>query len=130
MRADASRPGHADRARERSVLDLRGEEIDLAGVVPVLERLIARWSPKQVWLFGSRARGEATLESDWDLLVIVPDETSDDDIDPLVGWQLRKESRVRADLIACHEKDFREDRDTPNTLAHEAAHRGVLIYER
>lgn len=130
MRADASRRDHDDRAHERSVLDLRGDELDLTGVVPALERLIARWRPSQVWLFGSRARGEATTDSDWDLLVVVPDETPDDELDPLVGWQLRKESRVRADLIPCRASDFREDRDTPNTLAHEAAHRGVLIYER
>nr|WP_276602963.1 nucleotidyltransferase domain-containing protein [Nannocystis pusilla] len=130
VRADASRLDLEDRAHARSVLDLRGDELDLTGVVPALERLVARWRPSQVWLFGSRARGEATAESDWDLLVVVPDATPDDDLDPLVGWQLRKESRVRADLIPCREGDFRADRDTPNTLAHEAAHRGVLIYER
>ncbi|MFY0535498.1 nucleotidyltransferase domain-containing protein [Nannocystis pusilla] len=104
VRADASRLDHEDRARERSVLDLRGGELDLAGVVPALERLVARWRPSQVWLFGSRARGEATAESDWDLLVVVPDATPDDDLDPLVGWQIRKESRVRADLIPCRER--------------------------
>lgn len=31
------------------------------------EKLVA------LYLYGSRARGEATCESDWDLLVIVPD---------------------------------------------------------
>ncbi|WP_346660328.1 nucleotidyltransferase domain-containing protein [Nannocystis pusilla] len=43
-------------------------------------------------MFGSRARGEATEDSDWDLLVVVPDDTPDDELDPLVAWQLRKES--------------------------------------
>jgi predicted nucleotidyltransferase len=112
------------------LVDLRGAELDLSGVAPLLAAIIARWNPLQVWLFGSRARGEATETSDWDLFVVVSDETPDDELDPLVGWQMRKESRVRADLIPCHEQDFRDDADTPNTLAYEAAHHGVLIYER
>lgn len=128
MRVDASHIEH--RPPQGSVVDLRGAEIDLAGVAPVLEQLITRWCPLQVWLFGSRARGEATEDSDWDLLVVVPDDTPEDELDPLVAWQMRKESRVRADLIPCHEHAFRDDADTPNTLAYEAAHRGVLIYER
>ena len=35
-----------------------------------------------------------------------------------------------ADIILCPLAEFIEDRDTPNTLAYEAAHHGVTIYER
>jgi len=37
-----------------------------------LDRLIAEFDPEQVILFGSRARGEATEDSDTDLLIIMP----------------------------------------------------------
>ncbi len=47
----------------------------------------------QVWLFGSRARGEAKSDSDWDLLILVDKESvsfkDEDDISyPFVetGW--------------------------------------------
>jgi predicted nucleotidyltransferase len=30
--------------------------------------------PMELYLYGSRARGDATPESDWDLLLILPDE--------------------------------------------------------
>nr|WP_276598892.1 nucleotidyltransferase domain-containing protein [Nannocystis sp. SCPEA4] len=110
--------------------DRRGVELDLSGVAPLLEGIITRWQPQQVWLFGSRARGEATADSDWDLLVVVPDETPEDELDPLVIWQLRKQADVRADVVPCHRHDFDTFRDTPQSLAYEAVHHGVLIHER
>ena len=39
----------------------------------VVRRLIAVYDPGRVYLFGSRARGEAGLDSDYDLLLVVPD---------------------------------------------------------
>ncbi len=39
----------------------------------VLERVIAALNPEAIYLFGSRARGDATPMSDYDLVVLVPD---------------------------------------------------------
>ena len=96
----------------------------------ILERIVGTWQAEQIWLFGSRARGEASATSDWDFLAVVPDAVSDSALDPLVGWRLRKETGVRADVVACRVREFEEDRHTPNTLAYEAANRGVLVFER
>lgn len=108
--------------------DIHGREIDLGLVESLLDRIIRTWRPVGIWLFGSRARGEADAASDWDLLVVVPDDLPDVD-DPLAGWTLRRDSGVRSDLLLCRARDFEEDRDTPNTVAFEATHGGVLIYE-
>lgn len=80
-------------------------------------------------MFGSRARGEGHVDSDWDLFVIVPDNLPAVD-DMFAGYKLRRETRTRADVVLCPVSEFAEDRDTPNTLAYEAAHYGVTIYER
>jgi uncharacterized protein len=109
------------------VSDRRGGEIDLAPVSRLLDRIIAEWDPDQVWLFGSRARGEARTASDWDLLVVVP-EHCDSALDPVSSWRLARESGVRADILPCLSGDFVEDCATPNTLAHEAVIAGVLVY--
>jgi predicted nucleotidyltransferase len=108
----------------------RGQGLDLAPLRALVERIIDRWSPEAIWLFGSRARGDAHESSDWDLLVVVRDDLDDAEFDPLVGWRLQKDSGVRADVFPCRAADFREDRDTPNTLAFDAAVDGLLIYER
>lgn len=69
-------------------------------------------------------------DSDWDLLVVVPDDADESILDPVSAWRLRKASSVRADLVPCRMSDFEEDSSTPNTLAFEAAMRGHLLYER
>ena len=38
-----------------------------------LERLIVALRPERVYLFGSQARGDARGDSDFDLLIVVPD---------------------------------------------------------
>ncbi len=113
----------------QSPKDASGREIDLGAVSGLLDRILRTWRPRGIWLFGSRARGNAGPMSDWDLLVVVPDDEADVD-DPLAAWRLQKESGVSSDLVLCRAADFSEDRNTPNTLAFEAAHGGVLIYER
>ena len=91
--------------------------------------MIEEFRPIEIRLFGSRARGDSSEASDWDLFVVVPDDLEAAD-DLFAGYRLRRETRTRADIILCPVGEFREDRDTPNTLAYEAAHHGVAIYER
>lgn len=109
--------------------DIRGRALDVAAIEPLLRRIVDEFQPLEIRLFGSRARGEAELASDWDLFVVVPDDLDAAD-DPFAGYRLRRETRTRADVILCPVSEFEEDRETPNTLAYEAAHRGVRIYER
>ena len=110
--------------------DAQGRDIDVEPVRLLLERLIETWRPEQIFLFGSRARGQAVAASDWDLFAIVPDDLPDDELGPLASWRLRRETRTRADVFPCHASEFRGDRDTPNTLAFDVAREGVLLYER
>lgn len=110
--------------------DALGRAIDIAPIRPLLDRIIATWRPERIWLFGSRARGAASQHSDWDVFVVVPDDLPDDRFGPLATWRLRKETRTRADVLACHWTEFLDDRATPNTMAYEAAREGVLLYER
>jgi predicted nucleotidyltransferase len=112
-----------------SFTDIRGRLLDVGPIGVLLERMIEEFRPVEVRLFGSRARGEADAASDWDLFVVVPDDLEAAD-DIFAGYRLRRETRTRADIILCPLAEFIEDRETPNTLAYEAAHHGVTIYER
>jgi uncharacterized protein len=104
--------------------------VDVATIQPLLERIVARWRPQQVWLFGSRARGDSMPDSDWDLFVVVDDSAGDDELDPSIGRQLRRECGVRADVIPWRSSEFAQFRNTPNTLAYSVATDGVLLHER
>jgi predicted nucleotidyltransferase len=121
--------------KTRPKLDLapkpkRAKKLDLAPILPLLDLIRASWDPHQVWLFGSRARGTATPQSDWDLLVVVPDDLAPALEDPLVPWRLTRQARARADVIPCGERDFKAAAEVPNLLSYEAKHHGILLYER
>lgn len=113
-----------------SIEDARRRGFDLSPARKLLEEIIAQWNPAQIWLFGSRARRTEVPGSDWDLLVIVPDDTREAEFEPDVAWQIRVRGGVPADIVPCRVSDFRAARDVVNTLSYEAAHNGVLAYGR
>lgn len=102
--------------------------IDLRPVRPLLDRIASSWHPREIWLFGSRARGTATVDSDWDLLVVVPDELAPTGFDdPMAVWNVKHGTGVRADVVVCRASEFDEDRATHNTIAYDAAVEGVRV---
>jgi uncharacterized protein len=42
----------------------------------IVRRLVDAYHPERVYLFGSKARGDAGPDSDYDLMVIVPDDAT------------------------------------------------------
>ena len=56
-------------------------DLDLSGASrgPILDEVVSRlvpiYHPERIYLFGSAARGETGPDSDYDVLVIVPDQT-------------------------------------------------------
>ena len=51
--------------------------IDLDDIVlaEMVRRLVETYQPERIYLFGSKARGDAGPDSDYDIMVVVPDET-------------------------------------------------------
>ena len=104
--------------------------IDLLPVAPLIERIVARLDPEEIWLFGSRAEGRARPDSDYDLLAVLPDNTPESTLDLMNAWELTCGLGVPADLVPCTRSDFEDEKDEVGTLARAAYHRGKRIYER
>lgn len=81
----------------------------------------------EVWLFGSRARGDFRDDSDYDVLAVVPDEAPKDVDSPVAAFRLRRKSKAHADLLTARMSDFLAARSTPNTLSFTVAHEGVRL---
>ncbi|WP_089268418.1 nucleotidyltransferase domain-containing protein [Jannaschia aquimarina] len=81
----------------------------------------------EVWLFGSRARGDFRDDSDYDVLAVVPDEAPQEVDSPVAAFRLRRKSRAHADLLTARMSDFLAARSTPNTLSFAVAHEGVRL---
>lgn len=97
---------------------------------PLLSRIIDAMRPVQIWLFGSRARGSARPTSDWDLLVVLPDDVADDELDLMRAWQTVRDLRIPADVIPVRLREFEEARDHAGTLVRTVIGEGRCIYAR
>ena len=104
--------------------------IDTKAIEPLVRRIRDTFSPLQVWLLGSRARGAAHPSSDWDLAIVVPDDADDSVFDPRATWRTLRQDLFQADVAMFPKSEFEEDRSTPNTLPFAVTREGVLLYER
>ena len=86
--------------------------------------------PEQIWLFGSRVKGGARPTSDWDLLVVVPDDATDDELDLMHAWQTVRDLRIPADVIPVRQSEFEEARHLAGTLVRTVVAEGKRIYAR
>lgn len=96
----------------------------------VVRRLVDALDPVAIYLFGSRARGTARPDSDFDLMVVTRPEDGEAGYDydrayaPLIG------RGIACDVLPVPEPDFLEDKDDPTSLCFDAAHQGKVLYER
>lgn len=104
---------------------------DYLKVEPRLARLVAlcqeEMMAEEVWLFGSRARGDERPDSDWDILAIIPDEAPPEFGSLRQAYEIRRKSGVYADLLTIRRSDFVESIDTVNTIAYDVAREGVCL---
>lgn len=82
---------------------------------------------EEVWLFGSRARGDHHPDSDWDLLAILPDDAPEEMLDPVRVGQVRRRSGLNADLLVVTRSDFLDAQDSVTTLSAIVAREGIRI---
>lgn len=100
------------------------------GILPQLvARIVEVLHPVQVWLFGSRARGEARPDSDWDFMAILPDDAPEQDLDLCSVWtRLRDLQLQRVEVFTMTRSDFEEWNRSLGTLAEIVASTGVVVY--
>ena len=109
----------------------RGDfDSEQAALQAVVGRLVDRLDPEAIYLFGSRARGDARADSDFDLLVVMRSDQGDAAYDfdrayePLLGLG------VGCDVIPCPKDEFERERELPTSLCHKVYHTGRMLYER
>src|SRR5215469_3017890 len=86
----------------------------------LLDQVVKYFKPQSVILFCSRARGEATRDSDIDLLVIVDDDTPPERLTWKAGFDSHPSLTGAADVFPRLSETFERGRGTTGTLAAEA----------
>ncbi len=96
----------------------------------LLDAVVAHFDPLQVILFGSRARGEAGVDSDIDLLVVLDDAAPADKLGWRSAFEARRNFHRAVDIVPCRRRWFEDKRVVIGSLAYMAAEDGIVIYER
>ena len=102
---------------------------EAAALAFLRDRLVARLRPRMIWLFGSRARGDGREDSDFDLLVVLPDGlpvaaySSFAVAEPLIACGLAY------DVLPCSWSDFLAERDEAGSLVNRATREGRILYQ-
>jgi len=97
---------------------------------PVLDRLRDRFAPEQIWLFGSRGESRAGPTSDFDLLLVLPDDTSAESLECAIVWNAIRDFCLPIDVVPCTRSEFEAEKSEIDSLPRAAYTRGKLLYVR
>ena len=92
-------------------------------------RIVRRFHPHQIILFGSHARGDAGPDSDVDLLVVMPVEGSRREKAIEIGVALH-DIRVPKDIVVTTPEEFAWRKEMIGTIERPAAREGRVLYAR
>jgi predicted nucleotidyltransferase len=96
----------------------------------LVRRLREAFQPERIYLFGSKARGESGPDSDYDLLVVVPDEAPPEQKRSRLAYQALRGTRTAADVLVWTRQAFDSRLHLPASLPATVAREGELLYAR
>lgn len=94
----------------------------------IVRRLVAAYQPERVYLFGSMARGDAGPDSDYDVLVVVPDDALPERRDSKLAYQMLWGVNASADVVVCRSGWFHDRTHLKASLPGTVLREGKLLH--
>ena len=94
----------------------------------VVERLVEAYQPDRIYLFGSVARGDAGSDSDYDLMVIVPDDALPERRDSRLAYQALRGTGIAADVVVWTRRRFERRTRVVASLPATVMREGQLVH--
>lgn len=98
-------------------------------VATMVERIVARFQPSRILLFGSRARGTANRWSDVDLLVVM-EEVTDKRRSAVEMGRVLSDLPVSKDVIVTTPEEIARRGHLVGSILRAALRDGEVVYER
>lgn len=99
-----------------------------SGLDEIVERLKRAYRPERIYLFGSRRRGDDGPDSDFDLLVVIPDDAPRERRGSRLAYQALRGTGVAADILVWTRGYFESRRHLKASLSSMVASEGKLLY--
>ena len=94
----------------------------------IVERLVDSYHPEQIYLFGSVARGDATPDSDYDLMIVVPNHASPDQCRPDLAYRAVRGLERSGDFLVWTRAAFQKRLHIKSSLPATVLREGKLLY--
>jgi len=94
----------------------------------IVRRLIDAYQPERVYLFGSKARGESGADSDFDLMVVVPNHVAPERRRSRLAYQVLRGTATAADVLVWTCQSFDERLHLKASLPYTIINEGKLLY--
>jgi len=94
----------------------------------IVDRLKLAYQPERIYLFGSRARGDGGSDSDFDILVIVPDGAQGERRGSRLAYQVLRGTGTAADVLVWTLGYFESRRHLKASLSATVSAEGRLLY--
>jgi uncharacterized protein len=77
-----------------------------ATLAEIARRLVEAYRPERIYLFGSKARGDSGPDSDYDLLIVVPDDAPPERCDSKLAYRVLWGVKASVDAVVCRSRWF------------------------
>jgi uncharacterized protein len=94
----------------------------------VVDRLINAYQPDRIYLFGSIARGDADEDSDYDLMVLVPDDATPERCGSRLAYQALRGTGIAADVLVSTRGSFERRAHVVASLPATILREGKLLH--
>ena len=94
----------------------------------IVDRLVEALHPREIYLFGSRARDKSQTRSDVDIMLVVDDNTGDLDELTIEGRLALRGIGVPVDLLVFDRSQMKKWAPVKFSIQNEATRKGKLLY--
>lgn len=101
---------------------------DDPSLAEIVRRLVEAYQPDRVYLFGSKARGDAGPDSDYDLLLVVADDAPPERRDSRLAYQVLWGAGAAADVVVWSRTAFDRRARVPASLPATVLREGKLLH--
>lgn len=103
-------------------------QIDDPALAEILRRLVIAYEPLRIYLFGSKAREDEGPDSDYDLMIVVPDDAPPERRHSRLAYQVLRGTGQAADVLVWTQEAFDKRLHLPASLPATIIEEGRVLH--